>query len=234
MRHHLSLCCLSLSSLFACAPQAQPSDSARSDASDDTSILEPRRDASPADAHSDGALPDPRQDAALADAGSDASTNRCTPVPGAQRLEVVRPGDERLRQRRNLENGTYFIELAPHPEWRRGPNAVPDSSYLRFEGANPADLERAVSVSRCPGDVSADDDTLQVISGEAGAFGTYLYFYGLPSSAPPAPANSPRGANGLPGLLEATTWYLNIRQTRCEHSPGNPAPTCGLTYDVIP
>lgn len=159
----------------------------------------------------------------------------CTPVTGAQRLEAVRPGDERLRQRINLANGTYYIELTPHPDWRKGPNQVPDSSYFRFEGGHPSQMDRVISVSKCPGDVTSDDETLEVISGEAAAFGTYLYFYGLPASSPAVRAGPPGPrTSGLPGLLGGTTWYLNIRQTRCEEPVGVPAPTCGMIYDVIP
>ena len=158
----------------------------------------------------------------------------CTPVPGAQRLEIVRPGDERLRQRLTLANGTYYIELAPHPGWRTGPDTG-SSSYFRYEGMHPLHLDRQISVSKCPGDVSADDETLQVLDGDAGAFGTTLFFYGLPASAAPVRAGPPGPrTNGLPGLIGSTTWYLNIRQTRCEDPPGVAAPTCGLIYDVIP
>lgn len=163
--------------------------------------------------------------------------SRCTPAPGVEILETVRPGDERLRQRLLLANGVYAIELAPHPEWRTGPTYL-ESSYFRFEGQNPAILDRVIAISRCPGDTTADDDTVAGTDREFAAFGGYVYFHALPSDAPlvsPTPVlGGPRGIIGLPGLGEATTWYINILQTRCENEPGMPAEACGLTYDVIP
>lgn len=158
----------------------------------------------------------------------------CTPDSSAQKLESVKPGDERLRQRPQFANGVYYIELIPDPGWRSGPGIL-FSSYFRYEGMSPAYTTRIISFSKCPGDTTADDETISVTTGDAATYGTTFFFYQLPPSATPISSSRPGiDPTGLPGLGAGTRWYINIRQTRCEDPPGTATTFCGAVYDVIP
>lgn len=154
----------------------------------------------------------------------------CTPDPSAQLLEDFSPDADPMSFRiRKIPNGLHYIRLRPSALWKLGPGQT-SSSVFYWEGLLAISSNRIITLSKCPGDTSADQETFNILSGDD-AMGGQMYIYAIPSGSPPEPSNFPtKRTNGLPGLGTSTSWYVNIRQTTCDDATGS----CRFNYHIWP
>lgn len=154
----------------------------------------------------------------------------CVADPSAMILEDFNPdADPMMFRIRTIPNGVHAIRLRPSAAWKTGPNVPTQTSVFYWEGLLAVASNREMSISRCPGDTTPDEETFNVLRGDD-AMGGQMYIYALPAGRAPEPSNFPtKRSNGLPGLQSSTAWYINIRQFSCADSD-----TCRFNFHIWP